>query len=266
MPHTRLILATYNQTAFLPRVLLGYLRQTNSDYTLVIADDGSRQDQIDLIASYVPRFEDCGVRLEHVWHEDDGWRKNTIMNEAVRRSTDESLLIFSDADCIPSARFIERHAYVHEPWSFHVAGAYRLTEAESEALTEEDVESGAFESLGSDEDKKALLERRRKSIWGTRFRRKNRPKVIGLNMGVDRALFEEINGFDENFTWPYQGEDTDLRDRLMRVRPRPRVKVLYTENEVYHLYHPMKAVGRNDNREYYRLKRPVKCANGLRSL
>ena len=52
-------------------------------------------------------MEDRGIRVEHVWQEDLGWRKNRIMNEAVRRSRDESLLIFififSDADCIPPA-------------------------------------------------------------------------------------------------------------------------------------------------------------------
>jgi len=263
MPTARVILATYNQVSLLRLVFRGYLRQTTSDFTLVLADDGSGPEQTEFIESMVPVFAERGIRLELVWHEDDGWRKNHIMNEAVRRARDESLLIFSDADCIPPARFVERHLDVHEPWSFHVAGGYRFDKEASEALTEEDIDRGTFESLGSEADRKALRIRGRKSRWGTLVRRRNRPKVIGRNMGIDRRLFEAVNGFDEVFQWPYFGEDSDLRDRVMRHRPRPRVKVLYTENDVYHIWHPWKEIRRNDHRDYYNQKRPMRCIKGL---
>ena len=105
------------------------------------------------------------------------------MNEAVRRAGDETLLIFSDADCIPPAEFVARHLEAHEPWSFHVAGAFRLPQDVSESLTEEDVDAGRFEGLGSPKDWKILRARARKSRWGTLLRRRHRPKVYGLNMG-----------------------------------------------------------------------------------
>ncbi|HIG04401.1 MAG TPA: hypothetical protein EYQ08_01515 [Planctomycetes bacterium] len=68
----------------------------------------------------------------------------------------------------------------------------------------------------------------------TLLRLKNRPKVLGLNMAMDRALFEDLNGFDEKFVG-YGLEDSDLRDRAMRRSPRPRVVNLYGEKDVYHL-------------------------------
>lgn len=189
------------------------------------------------------------------------------MNEAVRRAGDEQLLIFSDADCIPPGRFVERHLAVHEPLSFHVAGCFRWSEETSNRVTVEEIESGRFESIGCERCWKKLRDRRRKSLskWAELTRRKNRPKVIGLNMACDRALFEAVNGFDERFRMPYLGEDTDLRDRLMRHRPRPRVKVLYTENDVYHLYHPYTEdkPRRATNRAYYDTKRPMRCVMGL---
>lgn len=262
-PHARVILSTYNQVPLLRLVLRGYLRQTTTDFTLVLADDGSGPEQKTFIDGQVPTFAERGIRLEHVWHEDRGWRKNRIINEAVRRATDESLLIISDGDCIPPARFVESHIQAHEPWSFHVAGAFCLTEDVTSRLTEETVDGGAFERLGSEEDRRALKEKASKSRLGTFFRRRNRPKVIGRNMGIDRPLFEAVNGFDEVFELPCFGEDSDLRDRVMRHRPRPRVKVLYTTNDVYHLWHPSKTVNRNDNRAYYSQKRPMRCLKGL---
>ncbi len=263
MPRARVILATYNQVPFLRFVVRGYLRQTTRDFTLVFADDGSGSEQRRFLQDWIPRLEAAGIAAEHVWHEDNGWRKNRIMNEAARRAGDERLLIFSDGDCIPPARFVERHLEVYEPRSFHVGGPVRWSREVTELLTEEDVDSGTFETFIEPWHRKWLQRFKRKSEWGTLFRRKNRPKVIGLNMAVDRELFEQVNGFDEEFLWPYQGEDSDLRDRLMRLRPRPKVKVLYTRNDVFHMWHPMKSVGRTDHSAYYRMRRPVRCRRGL---
>lgn len=262
-PRARVVLATYNQAEFLPRVLLGYLRQTSTDFCLAIADDGSGPEARGVIEEFWPEFEAKSIGFEHIWHEDTGWHKNAIMNEAVRREGDEALLIFSDGDCIPPAHFVARHIEAHESWSFHVAGCFRLSEAASLSVSEAKVEAGTFETLGSPEDFRTLEKKKRQSRWGTLVQRRNRPKIIGLNMAVDRELFESINGFDEVFAWPYFGEDSDLRDRLMRQRPRPKVKVLYTRNDVFHLHHPTTPVRREDNREYYRRKRPVRCVKGL---
>ncbi|MHC4513205.1 MAG: glycosyltransferase [Planctomycetota bacterium] len=263
MPHARVILATYNQVPFLRFVIRGYLRQTTKEFTLVFADDGSGPEQRQFLADGILQLEAAGIAAEHVWQEDDGWRKNHIMNEAVRGAGDERLLIFSDGDCIPPARFVERHLEVHEPRSFHVGGPVRWRQEVTENLTEEDIDSGAFETFIEPEHLKWLRKFKRKSEWGMLLRRKNRPKVVGANMGIDRQLFEAVNGFDENFRWPFQGEDTDLRDRLMRLRPRPKVKVLYTRNDVFHMWHPMKSVKRRDNATYYKMRRPIRCKNGL---
>ena len=79
-----------------------------------------------------------------------------IMNEAVRRAGDETLIIFSDGDCIPPAHFVARHLAVHEPLSFHLAGAIRLSKEDSQKLTETDVDAGVYESLGTSKDWKIL--------------------------------------------------------------------------------------------------------------
>jgi glycosyltransferase involved in cell wall biosynthesis len=262
-PRARVIIATYNQIPYMRLVLRGYLRQTTNDFSLVLADDGSSPDMAEFLQKISPEFAERGIPLEHVWHEDIGWRKNRIMNEAVRRAGDEKLLIFTDGDCIPPAHFVARHLEVHEPLSFHVGGASRLSREISERITESDVDSGEYEDFGTAEDRKVMLKKKRKSFWGTMMRRRNRPKILGLNMAFGRELFENVNGFDERFERPYLGEDTDLRDRVMRWRPRPRVRVLYTRNDVFHLWHTSGERSREDNRLYYRQKRPVRCVMGL---
>jgi hypothetical protein len=108
-----------------------------------------------------------------------------------------------------------------------------------------------------------LRKKARQSRWGTRVRRRHRPKVLGLNMAIDRELFVALNGFDERFESWGIGEDTDLRDRAMRSRPRPRVRVLYTLNDVFHLWHPITRGRRSEGKPYYETSRPVRCERGL---
>ncbi len=262
MPHARVHVATYEQLPHLRRALRGFLRQTTNDFTLVCADDGSGEETRRFLDAFAEQARARGVAFEHCWHEDRGFRRAGILNAAVRGATDETLYLFSDGDCIPPATFVERHIEAHAPLSFHVGGAIRLSEEVTAALTVADVDSGRYEALATPADRKDLARRARKSRWGTWLRRRHRPKVLGLNVGLDRALFEDLNGFDERFEG-YGYEDSDLRDRAMRHRPRPVVRVLYGRNDVVHLWHPRAPGGRAPNRALYDSDRPVRCVRGL---
>ena len=265
IPRARVVVTTYEQPQHLRRALRGYLHQTVKDFSLVVADDGSGPETRSLVQEFAEQAAIRGIAFEHCWQEDRGFRRARIQNEAVRRGGGEDLLIFSDGDCIPPAHFVERHLSAHEPLSFQVAGAVRLTHEVSERITEADVDSGRFESLMAPADRRALARRARKSRWGMLLRRRHRPKVLGLNLAVDRRLFEALNGFDEVFVgWGL--EDSDLRDRAMRHRPRPRVKILYARNDVFHLWHRKAGGTRSANRAYYDTLRPVRCELGLERL
>ena len=43
---------------------------------------------------------------------------------------------------------------------------------------------------------------------------RNKARILGCNFSVERRLLEEINGFDEEYTAPGVGEDTDIAFRL----------------------------------------------------
>jgi GT2 family glycosyltransferase len=258
------VLAAYEQLPLLRKSLRGYLRQTAPEFSLTVADDGSGPETAAFLEDVRKEAARRGIELRHVWQEDRGFRKARILNEAVRRAGSGDLFVFSDADCVPPARFVERHLAAHRPRSFHVGGVVRLDAAESGALSESDIDAGVHESLVTPARRRELRRRQRKSRWGMRLRLPNRPKVLGGNLALDRELLEALNGFDEAFEgWGY--EDSDLRDRAMRLRPRPRVALLYGRNDVLHLWpEAPRRVGRERNRAYYRTRRPARCERGLR--
>ncbi len=264
MPRARVVLATYNQGPFLQLVLRAYFRQTSTDFSLCVADDGSSDGTREIVEAAMPDAEQRGIELSYVWQADQGFRKARILNEALRRAGDEQLLVFSDADCLPRATFVAEHLEQHEARSFHVGGVAWLTKDETRRLDAAAVDAGLFETWVSDDARKDLNEKLRKSRVGMALRRPNRPKVLGANMAFDRSLLEAVNGFDEAYEgWGY--EDSDLRTRAMAMRPRPRVKLMFLSSIVFHL-HPLwrrKSANRTVNREYYRRKKPARCVRGL---
>ncbi len=113
------IISTYNKPRFLELVLRGYSVQTNNDFEIVIADDGSTSETSDLIERV---RRETRMSIAHVWHEDKGFRKTEIVNRAIAKSQGQYLL-FTDGDCIPRNDLIAVHRTLAKPGRY-VAGGY----------------------------------------------------------------------------------------------------------------------------------------------
>lgn len=261
MPHrARVVVTTYERLHLLRLALRGWARQTCLDLALTVADDGSGPETADFVRRFAAT---APFPVDHVWWENRGFRRAGILNEAVRRSAGEPLLVFTDGDCVPPAGFLAGHLAAHGPRTFAVGGARKLDKRASAGVDEAAVDAGAHERLGGLADRLDLRWKGWKSRVGVALRRPRRPKVVGLNIGIDRALFEEVNGYDEAFVG-YGLEDSDLRDRVMATTPRPAVRVLYGRNDTVHLWHPPAATaGQKVNLPYYETSRPVRCRQGL---
>ena len=62
------IITTYNSEEWLHKVLFGFSIQTENDFEIVIADDGSTSKTQDVIAAFQDKFK---YQILHVWHEDN---------------------------------------------------------------------------------------------------------------------------------------------------------------------------------------------------
>jgi glycosyltransferase involved in cell wall biosynthesis len=132
------IVSTYNAEEWLEKVLIGYSVQTYKDFELIIADDGSRPSTKELIDSYAKNYP---VPVRHLWHEDQGYRRQEILNVAIMEAAHE-YIIMTDGDCIPRKDFVEIHAKYAQKGRFLSGGYCKLSMKLSKEIAKDDILSG----------------------------------------------------------------------------------------------------------------------------
>jgi len=262
------IIPTYNRADYL-RLSLGCLalQDYRGPVEIVVADDGSS----DHTPQVIEEARRNGLPVMHRWCEDKGYRRAFIVNEGVRASSGD-LLVILDCDCMARPDLLSTYARAFAPGCFYLGGIWKLNEAcAEEALPKGDARF--LLQLASKPEFQLAGQRRRfwkrylKSLFAAHLPLA-KPKIWGGNFAVNRVVFEAVNGFDENFVG-WGREDSDLRNRL--VRGGYRCKPLHRRALAYHLWHPkdwslhVGPDGERANLAYYRRRNvPVVCRKGLR--
>lgn len=100
-----ILLATYNWPQALKLCLESLRTQTDADFEIIIADDGSTAETKNLIEAFQAKFP---VKITHLWQDDLGFRKTRILNQAIEAACGD-YLIFLDGDCIVQPNFVAEH-------------------------------------------------------------------------------------------------------------------------------------------------------------
>ena len=117
------IITTYNREDALDVAVRALAAQTDRNFEIVIADDGSGPDTGRLVESWKPRLS---IPLKHVRHEHRGFRGGEIRNRGIRAS-DGALCIFLDGDCLARPDFIASHRRLYEPGWFVIGNRILLS-------------------------------------------------------------------------------------------------------------------------------------------
>lgn len=212
------IISTYNAEEWLQKVLIGYSVQTETDFEIIVADDGSTAKTKEVIALFSTKFKHP---IQHIWHEDMGFRKCKILNDAIVASKSE-YLIFTDGDCIPRNDFIKQHLHFKEEGYFLSGGYFKLPMSISTAISWDDIQNqNCFKITWL---KKRGLKMSFKVSKLTSFR----PFALFMNWltptkrswnGHNSSGFKtdilSINGFNE--LMDYGGEDREMGERLFNL-------------------------------------------------
>lgn len=230
------IVLTYNRSDALLAVLRSLARQCHEGHEVLVADDGSNAEQVDLLRRKCPEFN-CPVR--HVWHPDEGFTASVARNLGAYHATGD-YLVFLDGDCVPGPSFVKAHTQLAEKTCFINGSRVLLSERLTQRVVRNEIDlpdqSLAFwikARLNGDSNKLLHL-----MGWpGSLYRLQQGFKWRGIrscNLAVWRQDFFAVNGFDETFEgWGH--EDADLVLRLSHFGVKR--KNGFWATEVYHLWH-----------------------------
>jgi glycosyltransferase involved in cell wall biosynthesis len=240
------IVATYNWPEALKLCLLSLIKQTDSNFEIIVADDGSgapTKAVVDQIAAQ------SAIRIEHVWQEDDGCRKTLIANRGIAASQG-SYLIFIDGDCIAQPDFVSQHRKLAQK-NYLITGSRILL---SERLTKQLLQLGlwnfsdfkknilSYRMAGDINKVLQLIVKRGDGHWRN-FKRFVWRRIKGCNMACWKSDALAIGGFDESLVgWAH--EDADFVFRLEHHGIHRKSGSWSTE--VIHLYHRVRDQSLND--------------------
>ena len=230
------VVTTYNRPDALQAVLQALAAQSDQDFEVLVADDGSTEDTARLVQATSVNFP---VSLRHVWQEDLGFRAGAARNRACAQASGD-YWIFLDGDCVPLPDFVAQHKRLAQPGCF-VAGnrillSERFTRSTLTRMTPLHTRSAwqwFMDRVQGRINRWLPLLHAADGAW--RLRSPARWQgARTCNLAVWRADFVAVNGFDEAYAgWGH--EDADLAVRLIRQGVRRKDGRFATA--VLHLWH-----------------------------
>ena len=212
------IVTTYNREDALAASLRSLRGQTDADFEVIVADDGSGPATAALIETVKSVI---GHRVVHVWHEDKGFRAGEIRNRAVLASRGD-YIVFLDGDCIVRPDFVAIHRRLAERCCFVTGNRILL----SRELTAQVLRDGLTPETwgcatwlgkrlsGGVNRLSALL----KLPLGPlrRLRAKQWKGARSANLAIWRGDLVTVDGYDADYAG-WGKEDSDIIVRLLRA-------------------------------------------------
>jgi glycosyltransferase involved in cell wall biosynthesis len=212
------IVATYNRENALSAVLRSLARQSDRDFEVLVADDGSSVSTAQVVSDWTTRMP---VRVRHVWHPDQGFRLAEIRNRAIRASTG-TYCVFLDGDCITRADFVAAHRRLAEPGWFVTGNRILL----SRELTERILRAGLEPEQWRFAEWLAARAHRQVNRFAPlldlplgRLRRLQARRwrgARGSNMAFWRSDLDTVDGFDAAYSG-WGREDSDIFARMIHA-------------------------------------------------
>lgn len=269
---TTIIISVYKDTEALGFILESLRHQTIPANEIIVSEDG---DSIEM-AAFIDSKKNEFPNLVHLTQHDDGWRKNIAMNNAIKASTNE-YLIFIDGDCVPYRSFIQAHIENAQKGTVLCGKRFELgpkftDKVKRHELSLSDIEKNFFWYLPAMIRDNARhpedgLTFKSHSFISSQIHKRYVRHIIGCNWSCFKEDFLKINGFDETYRLPSEGEDVDpsWRFRGMGIE----LKSCRNNANIIHLYHPKRfsAIEGDINKvimEKHRLQNAFFCKDGIK--
>ena len=271
-PKASVILATYEWPEALGLVLSALHTQSEKNFEVLIADDGSSPSTKSLIEEYQKKL---GFPLQHFWQENKGFRKSRILNQAIQAAQGDCL-IFLDGDCVPHREFIRQHILLQEKGRYVAGRRVDLSEEFTKILTPQAIEQGILNGRRFADLFRLWMDSLRKNgskpfhraymvknpLLRRAFGMESVVDLKGCNFSCSRQDMLAIDGFDESYEG-YGREDTDVELRLQNLGLR--IKSAKNLCLQFHLYHAPRGFTPANEELLFEVKKSkrVKALRGL---
>lgn len=231
------IVTTYKREDALDAVLRSLSRQTDPDFEVIVADDGSGPETAALVESWKAK---TGHRVAHVWHEDCGFRAAEIRNRAVLEARG-SYCVFLDGDCIVRPDFVAAHRHLAESGWFVSGNRVLLTKEGTERVLREHDEPEGWSFWRWLSERLAGRVNRLVALMHLplgplrKLRAKAWQGARSCNLAIWRSDLARVDGFDADYAG-WGKEDSDIVVRLLHADVR-RMDGNFAVG-VIHLWHP----------------------------
>jgi glycosyltransferase involved in cell wall biosynthesis len=209
------IITTYNSEEWLQKVLIGYSVQTEQDFEVVIADDGSTEKTKLVIETFRDKFK---FPIVHIWQEDNGFQKCKILNKVILK-TKSDYLLFTDGDCIPRKDFVAQHLKYQEEGYFLSGGYFKLPMETSQKISIENIKKQECFSISwlikngvSKSFKLSKLTKIQPFASFMNWLTPTKRTFNGHNTSCFKKDLIDVNGFNEEMQ--YGGLDREVGERL----------------------------------------------------
>jgi glycosyltransferase involved in cell wall biosynthesis len=256
-----LIITTFNWPQSLELTLKSIANQSFIPNEIIIADDGSNDNTLNLIKSFQ---SNSTLNIIHSWQEDKGFRAARSRNKAISQSSGE-YIIFIDGDMILHPEFIKDHVRNSESGHFIQGSRVLLTKSKSENTILNHKINFSFLSNGLRNRKNAIH-----SNLLSKFFVKNNNNLKGIK-SCNFSLFKKdclnVNGFNNEIEG-WGREDSEFAARL--INNGIKRKNIHFNAIQFHLWHTevvRLSLERNSNLLEQAINSDLKrCKNGLNSL
>ena len=224
---TSLVITTYNWPKALEACLNSALDQTVTPKEIIIADDGSKQETIDLVKRFQQSYPQSNII--HSWQEDKGFRAGMSRNRAISKATGNYIIII-DGDLILNKHFVEDHIKNMQKGCF-IQGSRVITSP----IAAKEIMEGKKINLFT-KGLKNNINMVRSKLLSKIFTKvdRNLRGVRSCNMSFFKDDLIRVNGFEEEIEG-WGREDSELAVRLFNIGCKK--KKLKFEALTCHLYH-----------------------------
>jgi glycosyltransferase involved in cell wall biosynthesis len=224
-----LIISYYKRPDFLDLIFKSLEKQSFNEFEAIVAEDDNDPQTVELINLARSTYS---FKIQHVSHEDTGFRKTRILNEAVRAAQGEQI-VFIDGDCLLHRHFLKEYRKSITDNYFCYGRRLFCSEKHTELLlrTKSVRYMNVLTALltGGKSIGAGLYLPLKKNID------KQHRRILGCNWGILKDNILKVNGFDEDYNCAGVGEDFDIDWRLKKIGLK--VRSMKGKAIVFHLYH-----------------------------